>query len=99
MTRRTRPQSKTDEDAFPVRVWFYVPERGLGRLMTPIYDWLDQNVGRTSYAVHSGGSNAKGDRIAVYFRHPADAHAFVGAFPSLELADGTVFPGYYSPQR
>jgi hypothetical protein len=99
MVKRTTPQKKIDEAAFPVRVWIYVPPRGFGRLMIPMHDWLDQHLGRLNFALHSGGSSAGPDRIAVYFRRPADGQAFLDAFPELELADGTVLPGYYSPHR
>lgn len=97
MVRRTQPQAKTDEAAFPVRVWFYVPARGFGRLMLPLHDWLDQHVGRTNHALHGGGCGGQRDRVAFYFRHPRDAAAFADAFPMLELADGTILPGYSSP--
>lgn len=97
MTRRTTPQAKTDDTAFPVRVLFLIPERGLGRLMTPLHDWLDQNIGRASFAVHGAGAGDGRDRMAVYFRRSDDAAAFADAFPMLEIADGTILPGYYSP--
>lgn len=97
MVRRTQAQSKTDEAAFPVRVWFYVPASGFGRLMTPMHDWLAQRIGRANFAMHGGGCAAGRDRVAIYFRSPSDAAALADAFPTLELADGTILPGYYSP--
>lgn len=96
MVRRSTPQQFVDDRAFPVRLLISVPERGFGSLMTPIHDWLDSEVGRTDHAIHAGGS-AAGDAIAIYFRHPAPAAAFLAAFPDLELADGTVQRGYTSP--
>jgi len=97
MTRRTTAQSKVDEGAFPVRVFIKVPTRGFGTLMTPMYDWLDKHVGRASYAMHGGGRSSMGDTTATYFRDPKHATAFLAAFPTLELADGTILPTYYSP--
>jgi hypothetical protein len=55
--------------------------------------WLDRHIGNASYALHGGGKNSGRNRIALYFRCPHDA----SAFPDLEVADGTILPGYYSP--
>lgn len=90
-------QSKADEAAFPVKVRLYVPFRGFGQLVTPMEDWLVSNVGKANFARHGAGCDARGDRIALYFRSTADAAAFIAAFPELVLADGTTLPGYYSP--
>ncbi|WP_245298929.1 SOS response-associated peptidase [Pseudotabrizicola sediminis] len=62
-----------------------------------MYKWLDRHIGKASYALHGGGGNGGRDRIALYFRCPHDASAFADAFPNLEVADGTILPGYYSP--
>ncbi|WP_229582707.1 SOS response-associated peptidase [Paracoccus sp. S-4012] len=97
MTRRSTPQAKTDDAAFPVRVRLHVPPHGLGRRSREIHVWLDRMLGRGEYACHGGGRGAGGDRLALYFRSPADADAFHIAFPDLELADGTRLPGYSSP--
>jgi putative SOS response-associated peptidase YedK len=96
MTRRTTAQAKTDEGAFPVRVFIKVPTLGFGTLMTSMYSWLDKHVGRASYALHGGGRSAIGDTIATYFRDPRHASAFLMAFPTLELADATMLPTYNS---
>jgi putative SOS response-associated peptidase YedK len=75
----------------------FVSERGLGKLVDPMVRWLNTEIGRTNYAWHSGGSGAGRDRIALYFRQPADVMSFQRAFPMLELADGTVGNVYTSP--
>lgn len=97
MTRRTTPQAKTDDAAFPVRVRFHVGPHGLGRTAITLRDWLDDQIGRGNYAVHGGGRAVGGDCVSLYFRTPTDADAWHAAFPQLELADGTRLPGYYSP--
>ena len=93
------PQAKTDDQAFPVRVRIVIPDYGLGRALDKMYRWLTERVGREGYAVHGGSRGPSGDRIAIYFRHPAPALAFVAAFPMLQIADGTVLPGYTTPNR
>ncbi|MES2435048.1 MAG: SOS response-associated peptidase family protein [Pseudomonadota bacterium] len=80
-----------------MRVFIKVPERGFGSMMAPMHTWLDNHVGRASFAIHGGSRSVLGDTIAAYFRDPKDATAFLTAFPTLELADGTIQPGYYSP--
>lgn len=98
MTRRSAPQAKTDDAAFPVRVRFVVPANGLGRVDGKLRDWLDGTLGRGEFAWHGGGGNTVWpNSFALYFRTPADAEACLTAFPELELADGTRLPGYYSP--
>lgn len=97
MSRRTTPQAKTDDAAFPVRVRLAVASGGLGRQYEALYQWLEATLGRAEYAWHSSGSLGGRDSFALYFRTPADAEAFHAAFPEIELADGTRLPGYYSP--
>src|SRR4051812_12872411 len=96
MERRSPPQKRTDDHAFPVRVKVRVPGRGFENLLLEMHSWLDAAVGRDSYAVH--GAAATGvDATAWYFRRVEDAQGFVAAFPMLELADGTGLPTYQSP--
>lgn len=97
VTRRTIPEAKTDDAAFPVRVRFHVGPHGLGRTAAALHAWLDDQIGRGNYAVHGGGRAVGGDCVSLYFRTPADAVAWPAAFPQLELADGTRLPGYHSP--
>lgn len=70
---------------------------GFGSMITLMYSWLDKHLGRASYAIHGGCRSMVGDTVATYFRDPKDASAFLVAFPTLELADGTMSPSYYSP--
>ncbi|MDP0928479.1 hypothetical protein Q0601_14935 [Paracoccus onubensis] len=98
--RRSTPQKKIDDRAFPVRVIVALPEIGKHRPLDEMYQWLDQNIGRGDYAWHSaGGHTIFNDREAFYFRDPAPAVDFLAAFPELKLADGTIFPSYTSPHR
>lgn len=97
MTRRTTPQAKTDDHAFPVRLRLLVPPGGLGWLSDDLHAWLDRCLGRTEYAWHGGGATGGRNCFALYFRSTGDAEAFTMALPQLELADGTRLPGYYSP--
>ncbi|OJH43984.1 hypothetical protein [Paracoccus sp. SM22M-07] len=98
MTRRNVPQSKINDAAFPVRLFIVSPGSGVGRDIDAIYRWLNQEVGRDQYAIHSAG-RAPGQngiiyRIAIYLKHPKFGAALLSAFPSLELADGTLSSTY-----
>ncbi|WP_325048867.1 SOS response-associated peptidase [Rhodophyticola porphyridii] len=86
MSRRSTPQKKIDERAFPVRVRFAVPERGLGARMDDLHRWLAAEVGSGEYAVHSSSALAM-DATGVYLRDVAGAQALLQAFPDLMLAD------------
>jgi hypothetical protein len=94
MCRRSPPQNAIDDRAFPVRVKVLVPERGFENLLA-IGRWLETELGRGNYAQHAAATIA--DAAAWYFRTVDDARAFVAAFPSLVLADGTDYPTYQSP--
>lgn len=65
--------------------------------MAANYDWLDRALGLTEHARHGGDSVAGKDRLAVYFRQPGHAEAFLAAHPWLERADGTAASWYTSP--
>ena len=95
MSRRTAPQHKADDIAFPVRVKVRVPECGFGTLLAQIYTWLDREIGRGEYAHHSATAIGM-DATAFYFRNPEAAAQFVSAF-DLKLADGTGGLTYSSP--
>lgn len=97
MERRSPPQKGRDDSAFPVRVRALVPERGFENLLPAMHRWLDAEIGRGGYAVHGGGRALLTDTTAWYFRTVEDARAFVVAFPTLKLADGTDLPTYQSP--
>lgn len=99
MTRRTTPQAKTDDRAFPIRVRFVIPHHdralwwGLSDRLTA---WL-RELGPRRCVMHSGGVNLTREAMALYFRTLEDAQACVAAFPELELADSVGLVGYYSP--
>ena len=98
MVRRSTPQNKIDDRAFPIRVLIRVPRFGFGQQYDEIHAWLKNEVGSGAFAHHSffrPGINAS----AFYFRHLSDAQRFQAAFPSLELADGVAAPSYTSPYR
>ena len=97
MTRRSTPQAKLDERAFPVRLLVKVPPGGFGRRYMEAYEWLESRVGRSEYAWHGAGEVSGWDACACYFRRPDDAAAFIAAFPDFELADGTSECWYSSP--
>lgn len=101
MSRRTTPQHKTDDAAFPVRVYLRAPDAGLGGSLDALYQWLAGNLDRGDYAVHAGGrfhgAKAIEDRIAIYTRNPEIAAAMLEAIPELELSDSTEAITYKSP--
>ena len=76
MDRRSPPQKRIDDHAFPVRVKVLVPERGFENLLLDMHRWLDAEVGRGSYAVHGAGTGLT-DATAWYFRSVEEAQAFV----------------------
>ena len=98
MERRSPPQKRIDDHAFPVRVKVLVPERGFENLLLDMHCWLDAEVGRGSYAEH-GARTGLTDATAWYFRSVEAAQAFVARFPMLELADGTELPTYQRMAR
>jgi len=91
MDRRSPPQKKLDDRAYPVRVHVRVPERGFENLLLDMHRWLDTEVGRGNFAAHGAGTGLT-DAVAWYFRTIEEAQAFVARFPMLELADGTELP-------
>ena len=101
MVKRTRPQAKTDDLAFPIRVKLAIPhhDRTLWwGLDTRLQIWL-REIGPLRCVRHSGGWCVKGQAMALYFRTLDDAHACLAAFPEFELADGVDSVTYYSPAR
>lgn len=98
MVRRSTPQKKTDELAFPVRVRFEVPPRGFGMRLNDLHQWLSDEIGPGHYAVHSSYALAM-DGMAVHLRLPEDATALVQAFPDFVLADGVDCVSYSSPYK
>lgn len=98
MVKRTRLQTKTDDLAFPVRVKFVVPSGGLGGVSDRLHVWLQEELGGREYAVHSAQSIGC-QAIGIHFRTSEAAQRFIGAFPELQLADGTGSPAYVSPAK
>ena len=96
MARRTRPQAKTDDLAFPIRVKFRVPRDGLGRLSETTRSWLREHVGTGRFAVHNTDAIAS-DAVGVYFVTLGEAQEFVAAFPEMQIADGTRCKGLPTP--
>ncbi|GGB87922.1 hypothetical protein GCM10011494_02830 [Novosphingobium endophyticum] len=98
MVRRSTPQKKIDDRAFPVRILVRVPRFGFGQQYDEIHAWLKNEIGRGEYADHSFRTPPR-DAVGFYFRRIEDAQRFVAAFPSLELSDETAGAGYTSPYR
>lgn len=82
MTRRSTPQKRIDDEAFPVRVKLLVPEGGFERQFDDLYRWLNREAGRGDYALHSASSLGITRDAAVYFRTPETAHRFVRTSPT-----------------
>jgi hypothetical protein len=98
MVRRSTPQARTDDHAFPVRVKIAVPVGGLGNVLIDMQNWLRDHLGTGEYAIHSAPTTV-GDAAAFHFRAIESGQRFVDAFPTAELADGTVLDCYSSPYR
>ena len=98
MVRRSTPQKKIDERAFPVRIRILVPPSGLGQQLNHVHDWLHAEIGRGQFAVHSC-SGIGADSIGIYLRDVEGARFLLEAFPGLELEDGTDSPHYSSPSQ
>tara|TARA_Y100000296_G_scaffold66074_1_gene77962 strand:- start:43 stop:351 length:309 start_codon:yes stop_codon:yes gene_type:complete len=98
LSRRTRAQQQTDDLAFPIRVKFTVPERGLGDVSNRMHEWLRQEVGGGRFAVHSAQAISS-SAVGVYFVSLDDARRFVDAFPAMEIANGTRCSTYTAANR
>jgi hypothetical protein len=102
MARRSTPQSRTDDLAFPVRVKFAVPGCGIASIHDTLgermREWLRRELPPGDHAWHSAlslGTNA----CAIYFRRVNDAQRFVEAFPEFALADATRGARYIRPGK
>lgn len=98
MVRRSTPQKKIDDRAFPVRIRAYVPALGRSPSYVEVHAWLKDNLGTGNYASH-GERGYLRDINLYYFRTAEVASRFLAAFPALELADETQSPEYTSPAR
>lgn len=96
MVRRSAPQKRIDDDAFPIRVKIRVPTLGFGGQLAQMQVWLQDHLGIGNFAHHSAATLTR-HACAYYFRTTEDARAFLDAFPTLELADDTRASYYNAP--
>jgi hypothetical protein len=67
----------TAERRFPVRIRIGVPPEGLGRRLTEMTSWLDQNCGADGWAMTpSGMRGVLNDAVSIYFPDATLASAF-----------------------
>src|SRR5688572_26008211 len=99
MVRRSQSQFKVDDRAYPIRVKFVVPERGLHGLSQRAHDWLKGELGHLAWGWGPAHSSACNQATAYYFRRLPDAQRFVDAFPELEIADGVASSAYTSAAK
>ena len=80
------------ERRFPCRIKLGIPTGGLGRLLTEMHGWLDQNCGADGWAMTPAGlRGVVNDAVAVYFLDATLASAFVArwcARSKVEISDG-----------
>ena len=80
------------ERSFPVRIRIGVPPGGLGRRLTQMTAWLDENCGSDGWAMTpSGMRGVLNDAISLYFSDATPACAFVALWcigSKVETADG-----------
>jgi hypothetical protein len=80
------------ERRFPVRVRVAVPPRGFGSQLNTIYAWLDENCGVDGWGMTPAGMRGVvNDALAIYFRDPTLASAFVARWCigyRVEASDG-----------
>src|ERR1700751_2314676 len=78
MPGNPRDMITTAERRYPVRIRIGVPPQGLGRRLTEMTGWLDQNCGAGGGAVTpSGVGGVLNDALSIYFLDPPLASAFV----------------------
>ena len=80
------------ERRFPCRIKLGIPTGGLGRLLTEMHGWLDQNCGADGWAMTPAGlSGGVNDAVAIYFLDATLAAAFVlrwCAGSKVEISEG-----------
>ena len=96
MNRRSTPQAKINDTAFPVWLFALVPQDGCGNEINSIMAWLLSSIGVGEFAQHTGHA-LLGDTVAFYLRCVEDASRFVEAHPQMVLADCTISSSYGSP--
>ena len=68
MPSNAREMVTTAERSFPVRIRIGVPPGGLGRRLTQMTSWLDENCGSGGWAMTpSGMRGVLNDAISLYF--------------------------------
>ena len=78
MPGNAREMVTTAERRFPVRIRIGVPPGGLGRRLTEMTAWLDENCGSDGWAMTpSGMRGVLNDAISLYFADATLASAFV----------------------
>jgi hypothetical protein len=66
------------EKRFPVRICLAIPQGGFGSQLDLMAAWLDQNCGADGWAMTPAGTRGVlNDAVAIYFRDPTLAAAFV----------------------
>jgi hypothetical protein len=74
----TRPATHQTQDEFAVRIRIAVPPEGLGSQLDQMIAWLGAICGADSWSMApSGTTGVVNDALAIYFRNPALARAFV----------------------
>jgi len=74
----TQHIAREAECRFIVRIRIAVPSEGLGSQLDQMIEWLDANCGPGFWAMApSGASGVVNDALAIYFRDPVLAGAFV----------------------
>lgn len=80
------------ERRFPVRIRIGVPPGGLGRRLSQMTAWLDENCGSEGWAMTpSGTRGVLNDAISIYFADAKLANAFVARWcigSTVETAGG-----------
>lgn len=94
MTRRSTPQYRIDEQAFPVRIrLLWTPKVG-----RDLHSWLTAEVGLGEYAIRGSlPQQLQQQVVAVHLRSLEEAQRMLDAFPDQSLADGTEAVTYTSP--
>src|SRR6201997_2623186 len=92
MPGNPRDMITTAERRFPVRIRIGVPPEGLGRRLTEMTAWLDENCGADGWAMTpSGMRGVLNDSVSPYFLDATLASAFVArwcAIGRVETTDG-----------
>ena len=92
MPASARDMITTAERRCPVRIRVGIPPEGLGRRLTEMTAWLDQNCGADGWAMTpSGMRGVLNDALSIYFLDATLASAFVARWcvgSTVETAGG-----------